>query len=137
MKTAIGFILFLALLVLTESGLAVDYCSGLYSPGNPFQCGPHDKGYGNCTWYARYKRPDLAGICTGNAKQWYAQANSANLAVGQSPVKGSIAVFSSWMVLGGVYQDVGHVAYVEHAIDDGNSDPQDNYFHVTEMGWNT
>jgi len=130
------YIMFVGVLVLLFSsiGYAVEICcignGGGYSLGNDFQCGPHSKGNGNCTWYARYKRPEVDGICTGNASQWYDQAKNGGLGVGQTPVVGSIAAFSSWMIVDGVNQNVGHVAYVESINTNGS-------FNVSEMGWNT
>ncbi|MDO8668337.1 MAG: CHAP domain-containing protein [bacterium] len=85
---------------------AVENCCGLYSPGNNFKCGPHDNNpnrNGNCTWYARYKRPEVEGICTHDASQWFSQAKNGGLCVGPTAVVGSIAVFNYWMTIDGVY----------------------------------
>ncbi|MEA2064733.1 MAG: CHAP domain-containing protein [Patescibacteria group bacterium] len=109
---------------------AVEYCCGLNSPGNPFVCGPHDNNpnrYGNCTWYAAYKRPDVTPPCLGNASSWFDQANNGGLSTGQIPSVGSIVVFN-WYNNNNV--NIGHVAYVEQV----NSD---NSFNITEMGWNS
>lgn len=120
-------VVFACILVILSSGSsrAVENCCGLYSPGNDFVCGPHDNDptkNGNCVWYARYKRPEVDGICTGNASKWYDQAKNGGLAVGQVAVVGSIAVFK--------WSTQGHVAYVESINADGS-------FNVSEMGWNT
>ncbi|MCK5062012.1 CHAP domain-containing protein [Candidatus Parcubacteria bacterium] len=112
------------------ASFAVENCCGLNSPGNDFVCGPHDNDpsrYGNCTWYARYKRPEVDGICTGNAVVWFNQAQNGGLPVGQIPAVGSLAVFN-WTASNGI--NYGHVAYVESVNSDGS-------FYVSEMGWNT
>lgn len=109
---------------------AVENCCELYSPGNDFVCGPHDNDpnrYGNCTWYARYKMPEVEGICTGNASQWFIHAQNGGLLTGQTPIVGSIAVFN-WYDSND--ENLGHLAYVEQVNDEGS-------FYVTEMGWNT
>jgi PKD repeat protein/surface antigen len=124
----IALIFFCLVFIWVELGMAVENCCGLNSPGNDFSCGPHSAGYGNCTWYARYMRPEVEGICTTNAVNWYNQAQNGGLPVGQIPAIGSIAVFNYWMTLDGVYQNVGHVAYVESINQNGS-------FNVSEMGW--
>lgn len=59
---------------------------------------------GNCTWYAKSRRPDLPNRM-GNAKHWYASAQRAGFKVGTESRKGAIGVnFSGGM---------GHVVYVE------------------------
>lgn len=128
----IVLVVFLVFL-LSESTEAVEDCCNLNSPGNDFACGPHDNDqdrYGNCTWYARYRRPEVDGICTGNAAHWYNQAQNGGLPVGKFPVVRSIAVFNWWTLVNGVNRNLGHVAYVERV----NSDYS---FYVSEMGWNT
>jgi hypothetical protein len=90
-------------------------CKGYTQDGNTFFCGE----YGNCTWWASYKRPDLKGIIHGNAHEWYANArDDLGFDVGSEPKIGSIAVFSS----------PSHVAYVEGASDDGS-------FSASEMDY--
>ena len=106
-------------------------CCGYYSPDNPFSCGPHKAGYGNCTWWAAYQRPDLIGICTRNAVFWFDQVNEAGVPTGQSARVGAIAVFNWWTVNeNGEDENFGHVAYVDDL-------RNNNSFHVTEMGWDT
>jgi surface antigen len=122
-----------SIFLFSSLGYAAENCCGKYSAGNDFICGPHDNNslrYGNCTWYARYKRPEVEGICTQNASQWFIQAKNGGLSTGQIPVVGSIAVFNSWMYINGVYTNAGHVAYVESVNANGS-------FYVSEMGWNT
>ena len=83
-------------------------CCGTPDPcKNPYPCWAWD-GYGNytegnCTWWAKYKRPDLPCDSWGNAGPgWVATAEAYDFQTGTTPKEGAIAVFS------------GHVAYVEH-----------------------
>ena len=72
---------------------------------------------GNCTWWAAFKRSDLAAAgITGDAGLWYDNAKNLGFNVGSEPRDGAIAVFSS----------PSHVAYTEKAKDDGS-------FDVSEM----
>lgn len=66
--------------------------------------------WGQCTWYANNKRPDLPNNL-GNANTWYAVAAAAGIAVGTEPRVGAIGVTTE-----GYY---GHVVYVETINDDG------------------
>lgn len=66
--------------------------------------------WGQCTWYAKSKRPDLPNNL-GNANTWYAQAAAAGLSVGSTPYAGAIGTTSA-----GAY---GHVVYVESVNGDG------------------
>jgi len=125
----LSFVSFVGVIILINKCLAVNECCGFISINNPFACGPHSAGYGNCTWWCAYKRPEVINICQGNASQWFTEAQNGGLPVGQCPTIGSIAVFHYWTVVDGVYQDIGHVAYVEKVNNDGS-------FDVSEMGWN-
>jgi surface antigen len=76
---------------------------------------------GNCTYWAAYKRPDVAAaVGSGNAGQWAAQAQSAGCSVDGLPRVGDIMVREG---------DPGHVAYVTavHA----------STIDTTEMAWCT
>ena len=55
---------------------------------------------GNCTWYAKDKRPDLPNML-GNGGQWSANAAAKGFKTGSAPRKGAVA------------EQAGHVAYVE------------------------
>lgn len=113
----IAFYVLCQLALSPSSVFAVDdYCCGYYMPGSTFNC--YDNG--NCTWWALYKRPDLKGVCTGDAVRWYDQAVAAKIPVGMDPAVGSIAVFR--------YGTYGHVAYVEEIYSNGT-------FRVSEMGY--
>jgi surface antigen len=100
------------LIAFSVTALAEDSCKGYPSTGNPFACGT----YGNCTWWAAYKRPDVQGKIGGNAGTWYQSAINNGFDVGPDPKVDSIAVFS------------GHVAYVESKNSDGS-------FYVSEMDY--
>lgn len=60
--------------------------------------------YGQCTWYAKNRRPDIPNMM-GNAGQWLYTAQSHGMPTGNTPKAGAIAVDQS-----GFY---GHVGYVE------------------------
>ena len=80
-------------------------CYGYTSTTSWFACGSH----GNCTWWAAYKRPDLAAAgITGNAGLWYDNAKNLGFNVGSQPKVGATAVF--W-----INNDIqrGHVAHTE------------------------
>jgi len=79
---------------------------------------------GNCTWWAAYKRPDLAAKITGtgwNAVQWFDKFKNMGIPVGSEPVAFAIVVFA-----GTEKNPAGHVAYVERTYGDGS-------FEVSEM----
>ena len=102
-----------------------EWCSGYHSPNNTYSyCTTNPKGEGNCTWWAAHQRPDLNfSHINGrrrDAKNWKWYAEQNEMAVGNSPVVGSIAVFQN-----GQY---GHVAHVESVNSNGT-------FDVTEMGY--
>lgn len=65
---------------------------------------------GNCTWYAKSKRPDLPNNL-GNANTWYQNAAAQGFNVGTAPKKGAIAQAINEM----------HVAYVEGVSLDGST----------------
>lgn len=88
-------------------------CYGKTSTTSHFVC----TSIGNCTWWAAYKRPDLAAKITGsgwNGGQWYDKFNALGFSVGLQPRNGAIVEFT------------GHVAYVEKTYSDGS-------FDVSEM----
>ncbi|MCL4540864.1 MAG: CHAP domain-containing protein [Chloroflexi bacterium] len=85
--------------------------------------------YGQCTWWAIQRRPDLSGSVWGNAWQWVAEARSSGRAVGAMPRVGAIAVFQPGVEGADWY---GHVGYVTAVGSNG-------WFQVSEMnfyaGW--
>jgi hypothetical protein len=90
-------------------------CYGYTSTTSHFECGAH----GNCTWWAAYKRPDIARVVSGsgwNGGEWYDQLENKGFDVGSDPKIGAIAEFS------------GHVAYVKDIYSDGS-------FTVSEMDY--
>lgn len=92
-------------------------CYGYTSTTNHFACNIPPANSGNCTWWAAYKRPDLAiaGI-TGDAAEWYDNAHNLGFSVGSKPGVGAIVVFSY----------PSHVAHTESTNNDGS-------FGVSEM----
>lgn len=87
---------------------AGDSSGNLYTPGN-------------CTWYAKSRRPDLPNNL-GNANTWYSMAASMGWNVGSTPKKGAVATTTAgW---------AGHVAYVEGVSPDGLR------VTISEMNWN-
>lgn len=73
---------------------------------------------GNCTWWAKSKRPDLPNNL-GNANTWYGRAQAQGWNVGFTPKKGAVATTTAgW---------AGHVAYVEGVSVDGQ------YVTISEM----
>lgn len=61
---------------------------------------------GNCTWYAKSKRPDLPNSL-GDANTWVSRAKASGLQTGIEPIEGAIG------------QQGRHVVYVEQVNDDG------------------
>jgi surface antigen len=82
---------------------------------NHYDCRNEDCLYGNCTWWAAYKRDDIGDVSWHNAYQWDESAEDDGYAVcseaknGEDPcprLPGAVA----WWDFG----DKGHVAYVEN-----------------------
>lgn len=66
---------------------------------------------GNCTWYAKSKRPDIPNSM-GNANMWYSAAAANGFNVGTKAKVGAVATTQEgW---------AGHVAYVEKVSRDGS-----------------
>lgn len=75
---------------------------------------------GNCTWYAKSRRPDLPNSL-GNANTWYSRAAALGWNVGPTPKKGAVGVSTAgWL---------GHVVYVEGVSLDGQ------YATISEMNY--
>jgi surface antigen len=66
--------------------------------------------WGQCTWYAKNKRPDLPNNL-GNANTWYSQAAAAGYAVGTVPKAGAVGTTTAG--------SFGHVVYIESVNADG------------------
>ena len=72
--------------------------------------------WGNCTWYAYNRRPDI-GSFWGNASTWAVSARAAGYRVDQTPAVGAIA---QWNAYANSYiWGYGHVAIVEAVNGDG------------------
>jgi surface antigen/uncharacterized protein YraI len=72
--------------------------------------------WGECTWWAALKRPDLFPAVRGNAGEWLSEAQRGGIATGSTPAVGAVAVFLPYVGGAGQY---GHVAYVEAVGGDG------------------
>ncbi len=76
----------------------------------------NDMSYGQCTYWAKSKRPDLpTGL--GNANTWYSRAKSMGFAVGSTPRVGAVATTTRGTR--------GHVSIVEQI--------NGNMIYVSEM----
>jgi surface antigen len=84
------------------------------------------QGRGECTDWALYRRPDLAGVVSGNAQNWTAGARAAGRTLSKTPTQGAVMVLQGAVM--GAGASTGHVAYVESV----NS----TSFVVSEQNWN-
>jgi surface antigen len=106
----------------------------MYVPGHPsFKVNRPKNGYywwafGQCTWWAQYKRQDENLRRMGNARYWAAGAASRGYRVGRTPRAGATVVFQPGVEGAG---GAGHVAHVEKVYPGG-------WFLVSEMNfyWN-
>jgi hypothetical protein len=90
------------------------------------------KGRGECTDWALYKRPDLAGTVSGYAYLWADQARSAGRPVSKAPAERSVVVFQRGVL--GAGPTTGHVGYVESVQRDAYGNPMS--FVISEQNWN-
>jgi surface antigen len=106
----------------------------MYVPGHPsFKVSRPKNGFywwafGQCTWWAQYKRQDENLRHMGNARYWAAGAASRGYRVGHTPRAGATVVFQPGVEGAG---GAGHVAHVEKVYPGG-------WFLVSEMNfyWN-
>jgi surface antigen len=90
------------------------------------------QGSGECTDWALYRRPDLAGVVSGNAQNWTAGARAAGRTVSKTPSQGALMVLQGGVM--GASVSTGHVAYVESVQRDAYGNPTS--FVVSEQNWN-
>jgi surface antigen len=92
-------------LVLVEQGATVSLSPIQTTFSNPYS-------RGQCTWYAKERRPDLPWFsgAAGNALNWATSALQYGFRVDGQPAVGAVMVFQPWDCGDYVY---GHVAYVE------------------------
>lgn len=98
--------------------VTASYYTG-YSFGSSAIYGGNGYDYGWCTWYVSNRRAELGRPVPnnlGNAYSWYAVANRAGLATGNTPQPGAVAV----------NQGGNHVSVVEVVNEDGS-------FWISEM----
>lgn len=81
----------------------------------PSQTAGNTYARGNCTWYAKSKRPDLPNSL-GNANTWASRAKASGIPTGPTPKVGSIG------------QKGMHVVYVERVNSDGT-------IYISEMNY--
>jgi len=84
------------------------------------------QGRGECTDWVLYRRPDLAGVVSGNAQYWRDQARNAGRVVSKTPSQGAVMVLQGGVM--GAYSGTGHVAYVESV--------NATSFTISEQNWN-
>lgn len=108
------------------SNYAQDYCRvGLsYRTFDPTNA--QEQGRGQCGDWALYRRPDLAGVVSGNAQAWTAEASAAGRTVTKTPSAGALMVLQPGVMGAGI--PTGHVAYVE-SVSAGS-------FTISEQNWN-
>jgi len=90
------------------------------------------QGSGECTDWALYRRPDLAGTVSGNAQNWTAGARAAGRTVSKTPSQGALMVLQGGVM--GAFLSTGHVSYVESVQRDAFGNPI--AFVVSEQNWN-
>jgi hypothetical protein len=106
----------------------------MFVPGHPaYTVHPPSDGYywwafGQCTWWAQFRRRDENLTYFGNAANWAAGAAGRGYRVGSQPAPGSTVVFHGGVEGAG---GAGHVAHVEAVYPGG-------WFLVSEMNfyWN-
>ena len=95
MKAFVSFcfgLLLIGVSAITQAGNLT--CYGYTSTTSHFECGAH----GNCTWWAAYKRPDIARVISGsgwNGGEWYDNLRNKGFDVGSQPKVDAIVEFSS------------------------------------------
>ena len=108
----------------TAGNWAMDHCSVALSYRALDRTS--QQGRGECTDWALYRRPDLAGAVSGNAQNWTAGARAAGRTVSKTPSPGALMVLQGGVMGAGV--STGHVAYVESV--------SPTSFVVSEQNWN-
>jgi surface antigen len=114
----------------TAGNWAKDYCSVKLSYRGLDRTS--QQGRGECTDWALYRRPDLAGVVSGNAQNWTAGARAAGRTVSKTPSQGALMVLQGGVM--GAGGSTGHVAYVESVQRDAYGNPMS--FLVSEQNWN-
>ncbi len=105
----------------------------MYVPGHPAFAMTDVNNYyywafGQCTWWAQYKRQDENLTRMGNAQYWASGAAARGYRVGSAPAAGATVVFQPGVQGAG---GAGHVAHVEAVYPQG-------WFLISEMNfyWN-
>jgi surface antigen len=108
----------------TAGNSAMDYC-GVKLTYRALDS-TSQQGRGECTDWVLYRRPDLAGVVSGNAQYWRDQARNAGRVVSKTPSQGAVMVLQGGVM--GAGASTGHVAYVESV--------NATSFVVSEQNWN-
>lgn len=109
----------------------------MYVPGHPAfgvsnSGGFYSWAFGQCTWWAQYKRKDENLTHMGNAQYWAAGAAARGYRTGGAPVAGSTVVFQPGVQSAG---GAGHVAHVEVVYPGGWFLMSEMNFYVNGGGW--
>lgn len=109
----------------------------MYVPGHP-SFGMSDVGgyyywaFGQCTWWAQYKKQNENLTHMGSAMYWASSAAARGYRIGTTPVAGATVVFQPGVQGAGGY---GHVAHVEAVYPDGWFLESEMNFYVNGGGW--
>ena len=109
----------------------------MYVPGHP-SFGMSDVGgyyywaFGQCTWWAQYKKQNENLTHMGSAMYWAAGAAARGYRTGPTPAAGATVVFQAGVQGAGGY---GHVAHVEAVYPGGWFLVSEMNFYVNGGGW--
>ena len=109
----------------------------MYVPGHPAfsvtsSGGFYSWAFGQCTWWAQYKRKDETLTHMGNAMYWTGSAARRGYKTGTVPVRNATVVFQPGVQSAG---GVGHVAHVEAVYPGGWFLMSEMNFYVNGGGW--
>lgn len=109
----------------------------MYVPGHPAfgmtdVNGFYYWAFGQCTWWAQYKKQNENLTRMGSAMYWAAGAASRGYRIGSSPAAGATVVFQPGVQGAGGY---GHVAHVEAVYPGGWFLMSEMNFYVNGGGW--
>jgi surface antigen len=94
---------------------------------------PYAGAWGQCVWWAQYKRPDENFIGLGDAKNWANGARARGYTVTQLPVDNATVVFMPGIQ--GASSSAGHVSHVEEILTGGWVLVSEMNFAFNGGGW--
>ncbi len=94
---------------------------------------PYASSWGQCVWWAQYKRQDENFIGLGDAKNWASGARARGYTVTQLPVANATVVFMPGIQ--GASSSAGHVAHVEKVLTGGWVLVSEMNFNFNGGGW--